>query len=64
MMYQVMEGCGKAVMTVTRQGPDVDRTCFVDFKTLDGSAAAGDDFEYSEGTLCFKVNHLTLNYDS
>ena len=52
-----MEGCGKAVMTVTRQGPDVDRTCFVDFKTLDGSAAAGDDFEYSEGTLCFKVKN-------
>ena len=50
-----MEGCGQAVMTVTRMGPDLDRTCFVDFKTLDGSAAAGDDFEYSEGTLCFKV---------
>ena len=50
-----MEGCGQAVMTVTRMGPDLDRTCFVDFKTLDGSAAAGDDFEYAEGTLCFKV---------
>ena len=51
-----MEGCGKAAMTVMRTGPDLDRTCFIDFKTLDGSASAGSDFEYTEGTLCFKVN--------
>ena len=51
-----MEGCGKAVMTVMRTGPEIDRTCFVDFKTLDGSASAGSDFEYTEGTLCFKVS--------
>ena len=50
-----MEEFGRTVLTVTRMGPDLDRTCFVDFKTLDGSAAAGDDFEYAEGTLCFKV---------
>jgi len=50
-----MEGCGKAAMTVMRTGPDLDRTCFIDFKTLDGSASAGSDFEYTEGTLCFKV---------
>jgi solute carrier family 8 (sodium/calcium exchanger) len=50
-----MEGCGGAVVTVARDGPDMDKTVFVDYKTLDGSASAGADFEYTEGTLCFKV---------
>ena len=50
-----MEGCGKAVVTVIRTGPDMNRTIFVDYKTIDGSASAGSDFEYQEGTLCFKV---------
>ena len=52
---QVMEGCGNAVFTVVRSGPELGRTCFVDYKTLDGSASAQSDFEYTEGTLCFKV---------
>ena len=50
-----MEGCGNAVFTVVRPGPELGRTCFVDYKTLDGSASAQSDFEYTEGTLCFKV---------
>ena len=52
-----MEGCGAAVVTVIRTGPDMTRTIFVDYKTIDGSASAGSDFEYQEGTLCFKVKH-------
>ena len=56
-----MEGCGEAVMTVQRTGPEIDRTCFVDFKTLDGTASAGDDFEYNEGSLCFKVRLSLVN---
>jgi len=52
-----MEGCGGAVVTVVRDGPDMDKTVFVDYKTLDGSASAGADFEYTEGTLCFKVTN-------
>ena len=55
-----MEGCGSAVVTVIRTGPDMTRTIFVDYKTIDGSASAGSDFEYQEGTLCFKVCHLSL----
>ena len=50
-----MEGCGNAVLTVERTGPELDRTCFVDYKTLDGSASAQSDYEYTEGSLCFKV---------
>ena len=55
-----MEGCGNAKLTVVRSGPELDRTCFVDYKTLDGSATASNDYEYTEGTLCFKVSHLNL----
>ena len=56
-----MEGCGGAVVTVARDGPDMDKTVFVDYKTLDGSASAGADFEYTEGTLCFKVTKCENN---
>jgi solute carrier family 8 (sodium/calcium exchanger) len=57
--YRVMEGCGSAVVTVIRTGPDMTRTIFVDYKTIDGSASAGSDFEYQEGTLCFKDGDTT-----
>jgi solute carrier family 8 (sodium/calcium exchanger) len=52
--YRVMENCGNAELVVVRSGADIERTVFVDYKTLDGSASAGGDFEYAEGTLCFK----------
>lgn len=55
-----MEGCGSAVVTVIRTGPDMTRTIFVDYKTIDGSASAGSDFEYQEGTLCFKVSYWSF----
>ena len=56
-----MEGCGNAVLTVVRAGPELDRTCFIDYKTLDGTASATADFEYTEGTLCFKVSRIFKN---
>uniref|UniRef100_A0A8C3S7X1 Calx-beta domain-containing protein n=1 Tax=Chelydra serpentina TaxID=8475 RepID=A0A8C3S7X1_CHESE len=54
-LYQCFENCGAVVLTVERRGGDVARTAVrVDFRTEDGTANAGSDYEYAEGTLLFK----------
>nr|XP_033811655.1 sodium/calcium exchanger 2 [Geotrypetes seraphini] len=52
--YQCLENCGFVTLNVTCQGGDGNSTFYVDYKTEDGSANAGSDYEYSEGTLIFK----------
>ncbi|KAK2512102.1 hypothetical protein Q9966_016474 [Columba livia] len=37
-----------------REGAEPNHTFYVDYRTEDGSAKAGSDYEYSEGTLVFK----------
>ncbi|KAJ7303933.1 hypothetical protein JRQ81_011446 [Phrynocephalus forsythii] len=54
-MYHCLENCGSVTLTVAcQQGDDAYHTFYVDYKTEDGSAKAGSDYEYSEGTLIFK----------
>uniref|UniRef100_A0A8C4XBK8 Solute carrier family 8 member 3 n=2 Tax=Erpetoichthys calabaricus TaxID=27687 RepID=A0A8C4XBK8_ERPCA len=52
--YQCLENCGAAVLTIVRKGGDVSNTLYVDYKTEDGSANAGADYEFTEGTVVFK----------
>ncbi|XP_051942501.1 sodium/calcium exchanger 3 isoform X2 [Hippocampus zosterae] len=52
--YQCLENCGAAILTVARRGGDMGKTVCVDYKTEDGSANAGADYEFTEGTLVFK----------
>ncbi|GCC27800.1 hypothetical protein chiPu_0006226 [Chiloscyllium punctatum] len=52
--YQCLENCGAVSLTVVRKGGDISRTLVVDYKTEDGSANAGADYEFSEGTVVFK----------
>ena len=58
-VYQCLENCGAATLSVTRKGGDVDKTVYVDYKTEDGSANAGADYEFSEGTVVFKPGETT-----
>ena len=58
-VYQCLENCGAATLAVTRKGGDVDKTVYVDYKTEDGSANAGADYEFSEGTVVFKPGETT-----
>ncbi|XP_069774213.1 sodium/calcium exchanger 3 isoform X1 [Narcine bancroftii] len=53
--YQCLENCGAVSLTVTRKGGDISNVVSVDYKTEDGSANAGADYEFSEGTLLFKA---------
>ncbi|XP_012692245.2 sodium/calcium exchanger 3 isoform X1 [Clupea harengus] len=57
-VYQCLENCGAALLTVTRHGGDVSKTVFVDYKTEDGSANAGADYEFTEGTVAFKPGEV------
>uniref|UniRef100_UPI00358EED87 sodium/calcium exchanger 3-like isoform X2 n=1 Tax=Myxine glutinosa TaxID=7769 RepID=UPI00358EED87 len=52
--YQCLENCGTCAVTVLRRGGELNNTIYVDYKTEDGSANAGSDYEYKEGTMVFK----------
>ncbi|XP_037631126.1 sodium/calcium exchanger 2b [Sebastes umbrosus] len=51
---QCMENCGVLTLAVVCQGGLGENVFYVDYRTEDGSANAGSDYEYSEGTLVFK----------
>nr|XP_048272237.1 sodium/calcium exchanger 1 isoform X8 [Myodes glareolus]XP_048272246.1 sodium/calcium exchanger 1 isoform X8 [Myodes glareolus] len=52
--YQCLENCGTVALTILRRGGDLTNTVFVDFRTEDGTANAGSDYEFTEGTVIFK----------
>ncbi|XP_007445818.1 PREDICTED: sodium/calcium exchanger 1 isoform X9 [Lipotes vexillifer] len=52
--YQCLENCGTVALTIIRRGGDLTNTVFVDFRTEDGTANAGSDYEFTEGTVVFK----------
>ncbi|XP_060922107.1 solute carrier family 8 member 4b isoform X1 [Limanda limanda] len=53
-LYQCFENCGSLKLTVGRHGGDPGVTVKVDYRTEDGTANAGSDYEFAEGTLMFK----------
>ncbi|XP_023142386.2 sodium/calcium exchanger 3 isoform X2 [Amphiprion ocellaris] len=57
-VYQCLENCGAAILTITRKGGDINKTIYVDYKTEDGSANAGADYEFTEGTVVFKPGEM------
>lgn len=58
--YTVMENVGNFSVTVTREGDPSHCIC-VDFKTEDGTANAGSDYEAVEGTLIFRSGEMHKN---
>ncbi|XP_073691904.1 solute carrier family 8 member 4b [Garra rufa] len=53
-LYQCFENCGSLKLTVQKHGGDAGCTVKVDYRTEDGTANAGSDYEFAEGTLVFK----------
>ncbi|KAF7699774.1 sodium/calcium exchanger 2b isoform X1 [Silurus meridionalis] len=51
---QCMENCGTVNLTVVCQGGTGENTFYVDYCTEDGTANAGSDYKFVEGTLVFK----------
>ncbi|XP_074845283.1 sodium/calcium exchanger 1 isoform X2 [Carettochelys insculpta] len=52
--YQCLENCGTVALTIVRRGGDLTHVVHVDFRTEDGTANAGSDYEFTEGTIVFK----------
>ncbi|XP_051772428.1 sodium/calcium exchanger 3 isoform X1 [Ctenopharyngodon idella] len=57
-IYQCLENCGAVLLTIVRKGGDIANTIYVDYKTEDGSANAGADYEFTEGTVVFKPGEV------
>ncbi|XP_056623485.1 sodium/calcium exchanger 1b isoform X2 [Triplophysa dalaica] len=53
--YQCLENCGTVAVNVIRRGGDLNQTISVEFRTEDGTANAGSDYEFTEGTVVFKT---------
>ncbi len=51
---QCMENCGTVMIPLVCRGGLGESTFYVDYCTEDGTANAGSDYEYCEGTLVFK----------
>ncbi|XP_078515734.1 sodium/calcium exchanger 3 isoform X2 [Lissotriton helveticus] len=60
--YQCLENCGAVMLTVVRKGGDISKTVYVDYKTEDGSANAGADYEFTEGMLVFKAGETQKEF--
>ncbi|KAK5873308.1 hypothetical protein PBY51_018359 [Eleginops maclovinus] len=52
--YQCLENCGSVALNVMRRGGDPMTTVCVDYRTEDGTANAGSDYRFTEGTIVFK----------
>ncbi|KAL7383070.1 hypothetical protein ABVT39_004483 [Epinephelus coioides] len=53
--YQCLENCGTVAVNVVRRGGDLGKTISVDYRTEDGTANAGSDYEFTEGVVVFKA---------
>lgn len=60
--YTCFESIGELEVFVSRSGGDLTRTVSVDYKTENGTAEAGTDFDYVEGTLIFGPNELKKSF--
>ncbi|XP_013406595.1 sodium/calcium exchanger 1 isoform X2 [Lingula anatina] len=61
--YTVMENVGKFSITVTRKGGDLSQTLYVDYRTEDGTANAGTDYEHAEGTVIFQTGEVHKQFE-
>lgn len=52
--YLCTENCGTLSLWVILDGGTAQNTFYVDYRTENGSANAGADYEFNEGTLIFK----------
>lgn len=52
--YQCLENCGSVALNVVRRGGDLTSTVSVNYRTEDGTANAGSDYQFTEGVIIFK----------
>ncbi|XP_026131263.1 sodium/calcium exchanger 1a isoform X3 [Carassius auratus] len=52
--YQCLENCGTVALNVVRRGGDLTSAVSVEYRTEDGTANAGSDYQFTEGVVVFK----------
>ncbi|XP_065123129.1 sodium/calcium exchanger 2a isoform X1 [Paramisgurnus dabryanus] len=52
--YKCSENCGSVSLSVCLQGGTGTRNFYIDYRTENGSASAGTDYDYCEGTIVFQ----------
>lgn len=52
--YQCLENCGCVALNVVRRGGDLTTMVSVKYRTEDGTANAGSDYQFTEGTVVFQ----------
>uniref|UniRef100_A0A671T4D5 Sodium/calcium exchanger 1-like n=1 Tax=Sinocyclocheilus anshuiensis TaxID=1608454 RepID=A0A671T4D5_9TELE len=52
--YQCLENCGTMALNVVRRGGDLTSAVSVEYRTEDGTANAGSDYQFTEGVIVFK----------
>lgn len=52
--YQCLENCESVALNIVRQGGDLTQRVYVDYRTEDGTANAGSDYAFIEGTVVFE----------
>lgn len=58
--YTVLENVGTFNITVRREGGNLNNTVFVDYKTEEGTANAGSDYDHVEGKYCYALWDIYL----
>ncbi|XP_072240105.1 sodium/calcium exchanger 1-like [Leuresthes tenuis] len=53
--YQCLENCGSVALNVVRKGGDLTSAVSVEYRTEDGTANAGSDYRFTEGTVVFNA---------
>ncbi|XP_056324213.1 sodium/calcium exchanger 1a isoform X2 [Danio aesculapii] len=56
--YQCLENCGTVALNVVRRGGDLTSTVSVEYRTEDGTANAGSDYQFTEGVIVFKPGEI------
>ncbi|XP_067287871.1 sodium/calcium exchanger 1a [Pseudorasbora parva] len=56
--YQCLENCGTVALNVVRRGGDLTSTVSVEYRTEDGTANAGSDYQFTEGIIVFKPGEI------
>ncbi|XP_029375749.1 sodium/calcium exchanger 1-like isoform X8 [Echeneis naucrates] len=52
--YQCLENCGSVALNVVRRGGNLSNTVSVDYRTEDGTANAGSDYQFTQGKIVFE----------
>lgn len=61
--YTVMENVGTFTITVSREGGDLNKKCYVNYTTEDGTANAGSDYIKASGTLVFQPHERHKQFE-